>query len=83
MGEFLIVTAIVLLGAPVKRRVIADVGSTEGDHVVVFPSYYKELIQGQNLKLVFVSDKHDYWKLGADPLAVFEFPTAEEAESRD
>jgi hypothetical protein len=45
-----------------------------GEYVVVFPSYYQPLIEGQNLELVFVSDKYDFFELGADPLAVFQFP---------
>lgn len=45
-----------------------------GEYVVVFPSYYQSLIEGQNLELVFVSDKYAFSELGADPLAVFQFP---------
>jgi hypothetical protein len=44
-----------------------------GDYVVVFPSHYQPLIDGQDLRLVFVSDKHDFQELGSDPLAVFQF----------
>ena len=45
-----------------------------GTHVVIFPSYYTQLIEGQNLKQVFVSDKYDFHELGSDPLAVYQFP---------
>jgi hypothetical protein len=48
-----------------------------GDYVVVFPSHYQALIQGQNLELVFVGDKYDFEELGSDPLAVFRFPASE------
>jgi hypothetical protein len=47
-----------------------------GDYVVIFPSHYQTLIQGQNLELVFVSDKYDFRQLGSDPLAVFRVPAS-------
>ena len=52
-----------------------------GDYVVIFPSYYTQLIEDQNLKLVFVSDKFDFHELGADPLAVFQFPAGGDTRS--
>jgi arabinofuranosyltransferase len=45
------------------------------DYVVIFPSHYQQLIEGQNLELVYVSDKYDFQELGSDPLAVFQFPS--------
>ena len=45
-----------------------------GDYVVVFPSYYSELIEDQKLELVFVSNRFNYDELGSDPLAVFRIP---------
>jgi arabinofuranosyltransferase len=44
-----------------------------GNYVVVFPSYYTQLIKDQGLKMVYTSDKYDFHKLGSDPLAVFQF----------
>jgi 4-amino-4-deoxy-L-arabinose transferase-like glycosyltransferase len=54
-----------------------------GEYVVVFPGYYQELIDGQNLQLVFVSDAYDFQELGAEPLAVFQFPTAQGQSEQD
>jgi hypothetical protein len=58
------------------EQMAAYIREQGGDYVVVFPSYYQQLIEGQNLQLVFVSDKYDFQELGSDPLAVFQFPTA-------
>jgi hypothetical protein len=52
-----------------------------GEYVVVFPSYYQQLIEEQKLKLVFVSDKYDFHELGSDPLAVFQFPADKDVRS--
>jgi arabinofuranosyltransferase len=52
-----------------------------GEYVVVFPSYYQQLIEEQNLELVFVSDKYNFHELGSDPLAVFQFPTDRDVRS--
>jgi hypothetical protein len=56
------------------EQMAAYIRAQEGDYVVVFPSHYQQLIEAQNLQLVFVSDKFDFQQLGADPLAVFQFP---------
>ncbi len=59
------------------EQMAAYIRAQGADYVVIFPSHYQELIRGQNLQLVFVSDKHDFQGLGSDPLAVFQFPTDE------
>jgi hypothetical protein len=55
------------------EQMAAYIRGRGGDYVVVFPSHYQQLIEGQNLQLVFVSDEYDFYELGSDPLAVFQF----------
>jgi hypothetical protein len=59
------------------EQMAAYIRARGGSYVAVFPSYYQQLIQGQNLELVFVSDKYAFHALGAEPLAVFQFPSEE------
>jgi hypothetical protein len=45
-----------------------------GKYVVIFPSYYLQLIKEQGLRPDFISDKYSFHELGVDPLAVYQFP---------
>jgi len=66
------------------EQMAAYIRGQGGDYVVIFPSHYQQLIEGQNLQLVFVSDEYGFQVLGSDPLAVFQFPAVQdEASSRD
>jgi hypothetical protein len=56
------------------EQMAAYIRGRGGDYVVIFPSHYRQLIEGYGLELIFVSDKYDFQELGADPLAVFQFP---------
>jgi 4-amino-4-deoxy-L-arabinose transferase-like glycosyltransferase len=56
------------------EQMAAYIRGQGGDYVVIFPSHYQQLVDGQNLQLVFVSDKYDFQELGSDFLAVFRFP---------
>jgi 4-amino-4-deoxy-L-arabinose transferase-like glycosyltransferase len=57
------------------EQMAAYIRAQGGDYVVIFPSHYQQMIEGQDLQLVFVSDKYDFQELGSDPLAVFRFPS--------
>jgi hypothetical protein len=61
------------------KRMGAYIREKGGTYVVVFPSYYSELIESEQMVLVFVSDKFDFHDLGVDPLAVYQMPTASAA----
>jgi hypothetical protein len=58
------------------EQMAAYIREKGGDYIVIFPSHYQQLIEGQNLQLVFVGNKYDFQALGSDPLAVFQFPAA-------
>jgi hypothetical protein len=60
------------------REMAAYIRQQGADYIVIFPSHYPELIEGQDLQLVFVSDQYNFQELGADPLAVFQFPPYDE-----
>jgi 4-amino-4-deoxy-L-arabinose transferase-like glycosyltransferase len=60
------------------EQMAAYIRQQGGDYVVVFPSHYQQFIDGEDLQLVFVSDKYDFYELASDPLAVFQFLSDEE-----
>jgi hypothetical protein len=63
---------------PIMRQpeqMAAYIWGQGADYVVIFRSHYQQLIEGQGLELVFVSEKYDIQELGSDPLAVSQFPS--------
>jgi hypothetical protein len=65
------------------EQMAAYIRAQGGDYVVIFPSHYQQMIEGQDLQLVFISDEYDFEEFGSDPLAVFQFPAGEHDPSSE